>query len=176
MLIAFTGRAGSGKSTAADHLVEKYGYVKHTFAGPLKAMVAALGVTPAQITDPHLKVVPIPHFGNKSPREIMQTLGTEWGRHMIHPDIWVNAWKRTLPDAENIVVDDCRFDNEVEIIRTLGGKVIKMRRRKADDTVCTHDSEVVPVFYNTSLYNDGPRHTMRGGLDNIMSGIGMDYD
>src|SRR4051794_965130 len=48
-IIAFTGLAGSGKSTAAHHLVNRRGFQRVRFAGPLKAMMASLGLTHEQI-------------------------------------------------------------------------------------------------------------------------------
>jgi len=58
----------------------------------------------------------------------MQTIGTEWGRNMIHPDIWVRAWEQSLPEDADVVVDDVRFPNEVAAIRRLGGDVIRICR------------------------------------------------
>jgi hypothetical protein len=57
MTVALTGLAGSGKSTAALHLVNRHGFERVRFAGPLKAMVRALGLTDREI-DGDLKEVP----------------------------------------------------------------------------------------------------------------------
>jgi hypothetical protein len=161
MIIAFTGRAGSGKSTAAQELIDRHGYIKQPFAGPLKDMCKAMGISNAEMTDVKVKNMPIPSFGHKSPRHIMQTLGTEWGRNMIDPDIWINVWRRKLPfDYKHIVVDDCRFDNEVQIVKTLGGVVIKVCRI-ASDTAVTHASEIVPAYYDGVIDNEGDIATLR---------------
>jgi hypothetical protein len=48
-LIAFTGLAGSGKSTAAEHLVQAHQFTRLRFAGPIKAMCRALGLTEEQV-------------------------------------------------------------------------------------------------------------------------------
>jgi hypothetical protein len=156
MLIAFTGRAGSGKSTAAQALVDRDGYIRCSFAQPIKDMVKAMGISYAEMTDAKIKNMPNPDYGDKSPRYIMQTLGTEWGRNMIDPDIWINVWRRKLPPRAiyNIVVDDCRFENEVQIVKTLGGIVIKVNRISANTTV-THHSEVVPGYYDGVINNEG---------------------
>src|SRR5690606_4187664 len=77
-IIALSGPAGSGKSTAAAYLVDK-GYTLIKFAGPLKAMCQAIG-----FTDWHLegdgKERPLDWLQGKSPRQFMQLLGTEFGR------------------------------------------------------------------------------------------------
>lgn len=54
-----------------------------------------------------------------SPRHLMQTLGTEWGRQMIHGDIWVNAMASRV-DGHNVIIPDVRFDNEADFIRERG--------------------------------------------------------
>ncbi len=55
-IIAFVGRKGSGKTTAAQYLVEKYGFHKVSFAKPLKDLVASLGVNKeGELLNPALK-------------------------------------------------------------------------------------------------------------------------
>jgi hypothetical protein len=68
------------------HLVNHRGFARVRFAGPLKAMMAALGCTNAEI-DGDRKEVPCDLLGGKSPRWAMQTLGTEWGRKLIGDDL-----------------------------------------------------------------------------------------
>lgn len=71
-------------------------------------------------TDGELKERKLKTLG-VSPRYLMQTLGTEWGR-AIDPQIWLKAWLRearaeTWAGAKGIVVDDVRFLNEAEFLR-----------------------------------------------------------
>ena len=76
----------------------------------------------------------IPPF-YKSCRQMMQLLGTEWGRDLIHPDIWVIAARAQIErygDAD-IVFDDVRFENEASMIRELGGLIIHVDRLGNDD-------------------------------------------
>jgi hypothetical protein len=67
-----------------------------------------------------------------SPRQMMQTLGTEWGRSCIHPDLWVmvaaGAVEKKLKRGRNVVIDDVRFPNEAEMIRNLGGELWLVNR------------------------------------------------
>lgn len=44
-IIAFSGCIGTGKTTAANFLRERYGYALIKFADPLKSMLRALGLT-----------------------------------------------------------------------------------------------------------------------------------
>jgi hypothetical protein len=62
-------------------------YARAAFADPLKDMlVTGLSVTRERDLDGPHKHDPT-NYGGKSPRELMQTLGTEWGRELIDPDI-----------------------------------------------------------------------------------------
>lgn len=163
MIVGFTGLAGSGKSTAASYLVTR-GFVRTRFAGPLKAMVRAylnaVGVDPAEIeamVEGALKEAPHPAWSGRSTRHVMQTLGTEWGRETIDPNLWTNAWRLSAERAENsIVVDDCRFTNEAAAIRAAGGFVVRISR--PGQTVIetsAHASERQPIEADATLWNDG---------------------
>lgn len=127
-VVAFTGLAGAGKSTAADILVRRE-YSRLKFAGPLKAMMRAIGFTDDHI-EGNLKEIPHPWLGGKTPRHAMQTLGTEWGRDCIDEGFWTGLWFNTARDVVDnggmIVTDDCRFSNEAEVVRAMGGVVFRV--------------------------------------------------
>lgn len=145
LVIGLTGHAGVGKSTAALYLVERRGFIRVPFAAPLKRMLRSIGLTDRE-TDGDLKEKPCDILMGKTPRFAMQTVGTEWGRNLIHPDLWIELWRR---DAErlilgghSVVADDCRFPNEAVVLRKLGGKVIGIRADEAlDPAVAAHASE-----------------------------------
>jgi hypothetical protein len=78
-----------------------------------------------------------------TPRTLMQLLGTESGREIIHPNIWVNAlfadyksgyvehgvgWVETEDDYPNWIITDVRFPNEAQAIKDRGGIVIRVNR------------------------------------------------
>lgn len=142
-VVAFTGLAGSGKSTAALHLVEQ-GWARVRFAGPLKAMMAALGLSEREI-EGDLKEQPCDLLAGKTPRYAMQTIGTEWGREIIAPDLWIRAWRAALdclPPGVNVVVDDCRFANEAAAVLAVpGGAIIRVMRPGSGAGAAGHKSE-----------------------------------
>lgn len=70
-------------------------------------------------------------FPNPSPRQLLQTLGTEWGR-AIDPDIWAKATLREAQKYEKVVISDVRFLNEVDLINEAGGEVVKITRYTDD--------------------------------------------
>lgn len=64
-----------------------------------------------------------------SSRDLMQYIGTDVFRKM-HPDIWVNATIQKIKkdNPEIAIITDCRFPNEVDIIKSNQGKVIRLTR------------------------------------------------
>lgn len=132
-LIAITGAAGAGKDTLADEIV-RLGGMKYSFAAPLKqALNAMFGWTMEQWNDREWKEAVIPWLG-KSPRQLAQTLGTEWGRGLVHPELWVLLFKQRYEEHREtygdrpFVVADCRFDNEAVAVASLGGVVLQVQR------------------------------------------------
>lgn len=141
-IVGLCGYAGSGKSTVAKHLVGNHCWEHRPFAGPLKKMLMALGLTDEHIHG-KLKEVPCDMLGGKTPRWAMQSLGTEWGRNLIHPDLWTMAWQAALPNGAcpGVVVDDVRFANERLLILRLGGMLIEVCRPGVEQA-SSHVSEV----------------------------------
>lgn len=65
-------------------------------------------------------------------RHMLQTLGTEWGRRLIHPDIWVMLVQKRIDFIEHyddkaiIIIDDLRFPNEHKMLMERGATLIKL--------------------------------------------------
>jgi hypothetical protein len=168
-LIGFCGRAGAGKTFAATHLVSNCGYTRVRYAEPLKAMMRALGLTEAE-TDGGAKERPCALLGGQTPRRAMQTLGTEWGRDLIAPDLWVRAWgrcaDRILDGGGAVVVDDVRFADEASAIWSRGGVLIHVERPGSGSaTGSSHVSERGGFPYDFGMVNTGEVAAFRAMLD-----------
>jgi energy-coupling factor transporter ATP-binding protein EcfA2 len=170
-IIGLTGAMGSGKSTAAN-LLESIGYVKIRFAGPLKDMVAALGLTGDHI-EGQLKEEPCDLLCGRSPRYAMQTLGTEWGRKLIGEDLWVNSWRSRAKEATLVVAEDCRFPNEARAIRDLGGSIWRIVRAPTQplSQAANHASESDQSLIEPDLTiaNDGEIKDLYYTISEILS-------
>lgn len=130
-IIAFTGLRGHGKTTAAEALTETYGYAHVNFADPVRDVCHRVyGVTYIEMLDPVLKETPLDRYPYKSPRELMQRIGTEMFRSYLD-DTWVKAFERTVADllaggAPGVVCSDCRFLNEAAALRRMGALLIRV--------------------------------------------------
>lgn len=133
------GSANSGKDTVADHLVDKYGFVKVALADPMKRfLMEVFDFTEEQLwgssekrNEPDKRYCRTPPWDNTphmdpqvvadiigpgteaylTPRYALQQLGTEWGRDCYN-DVWVNYALR--------VAKKLLCDSGVAYVRTKG--------------------------------------------------------
>jgi hypothetical protein len=141
--VGIAGKARSGKDSLAKLAFPDWFHL--AFANPIKEMeeIVLEGIE----NIPEDKEEIIPELG-VSRRHIQQTLGTDWGREMIHPDIWVMCAMREAqdvelmhPDLPGIIFTDVRLDNEADWIRSRGGWIIHINRPDAPE-VRKHSSEL----------------------------------
>jgi hypothetical protein len=157
MIIGLTGRKRSGKSTIAQALVHK-GFAEMSFAEPIRTFTKILlGLDHAGLEE--AKEKPIDWLDGVTTRYIMQTLGTEWGRQTIHPDIWIRYLTRRLTAPSNlnadIVISDIRFDNEAIALRELGAKIVRVERPGGGEDAHVSEAGVSLRYVNFGVMNNG---------------------
>lgn len=129
-IIGLAGPAGCGKDLVASMLP---GARRIAFADPIyRGAAVMLGIPEAAIRDRVQKEMPLPGL-EVSPRRILQTLGTEWGRRLVSPDLWIRAavlaWQQAAAEGVDVVaVPDVRFPNEAHAVRAAGGEVWLIHR------------------------------------------------
>ena len=150
-VIGLAGKAGVGKDVAAAYISKQYEYQVYRMSDPIKRMLeAGFGVPLSVWEDRVLKEQEVAGIG-RSPRYLAQTLGTQWGRNCIAPDIWITLFRRhceaAIAEGRRIVVADVRFDNEAHSIRNLNGAILHIDR-----------PDVAPVHSHESEYGIQARH------------------
>ena len=173
-IIAISGKSRVGKDAAAEAFLRmgaaKYRY---SFADPLRAMLkAGFGI---DLDDPYWqrrKEEQLPEYG-RSPREMLQTLGTEWGRHLVHRDVWVKLAADALATSgPGMVIADCRFNNEAHWVRQAGGLVVHVTRAAAP-AVRAHASEMGVTIQpgDGHLANDGTIEELYEAAHDLIYGV-----
>jgi hypothetical protein len=141
LVIGIVGNIGSGKDTIAHYLTQFHDFNQLSFASSLKDAVANVfgwdreqleGRTQEsrewreEVDSYWSKRLSMPTL---TPRWVLQHWGTELARKNFHDDIWVASLENKINKANtSIVISDCRFPNEIQAIRDLGGWVIRVQR------------------------------------------------
>lgn len=155
LVVVISGKQGSGKTTLSEGLCRElrnhqFGVELLKFAGPIYHMHdmirdycrTQLGMTRPDKDGP-----------------LLQLLGTEWGRNTIAQDVWINALLHRIhiSPADVILIDDCRFPNELEVISELPRKLSV----RLEASVPTR-RERCPAW------RDNDTHPSETGLDNML--------
>jgi hypothetical protein len=188
MILGVTGLIGSGKDTVADYLCTFHGFKRVSFAASLKDAVSAVFGWDRELLEGSTKSSREWREQTDiwwstrlqmdiTPRWVLQYWGTDVLRNHFHTDIWVASVENKLRQSkDNIVITDCRFINEVNAIKNVGGTTMRVVRGKQ------------PEWYDAAVsYNKGEVGNMtwsisKAKLDKLRvhaseySSVGLDYD
>lgn len=189
MLIGLVGKKRSGKDTVYSYINEFVPAYRMAFADPLKESVCELlGISREGLeilkeqTEIRIGLNIEPKFNpeiqilNLNMREFLQRYGTEAHRNVFGTNFWVDA---VLPDDfyhedYMCVVTDCRFDNEVNRIRYLGGKIVKVERPSVV-TTDIHASEAMELsdsVIDYKIINDGDLEHLKHKVYEMLESFG----
>lgn len=161
MIIGLSGKAGSGKDTLARMLAEsrEQAVVRMAIADPMKVFIQQLypgAFTDEDLWGPSEKREKMYEPVGKTLRQILQELGDK-GRQ-IDPDIWARPAVRKAQKlvmsgriglglsysrkkgvyyhggrvpCDIVCITDCRFSNEIERIKDIGGMMVRIKRKGA---------------------------------------------
>lgn len=169
IIIALAGRKGSGKTEVAE-MLENHPATDPGPDGPtlvfnlafgerIKKMLEVMGVPDVSLWgNDDQKMVPIPALGGVTGRHLMVTLATEWGRNMIHPDVWVKVTEQEFKDLEFtyqdtpakviVIIDDLRFQNEYDFLVSKGAMILGVERGELQGRMeDQHISEQLPYRF-----------------------------
>lgn len=175
-IIGLTGRRHVGKSTAADHLVASFGFVRaHPFAGG-KAAAAAYFVHMGASADEARRMVngdlrdrPSPFLpGNALPRTFLERFGRFMGVDMgcdwtLGAEL---ALMRRNHPGRPIVVESVVY--EAQAIRRAGGLILRIERpgHAGPAGVCTDEAQAALVV-DATIINGGDLAKLRASIGHV---------
>lgn len=150
-VLGLTGYASSGKDAVADILAEEFGYERVAFADPVKRVAYCIGWDGT-------KRAPSTYApGNLNGRLLLQELGMACREH-IAPDVFVVVAERRIEEVlqrgGRVVLPDVRFANEVELVHSFYGTVVRVERPGVEPM--KHASEQIEsLVVDASIRNGG---------------------
>jgi hypothetical protein len=140
MIIGICGLIGSGKDTAADYLVNFHEFRRESFANSLKDAVSSVFGWDREMLEGRTKESrewreqPDAWWSERlgkpiTPRYVLQQWGTEVIREGFHDDMWIASLENKLRTSkDSIVITDCRFPNEIKVLKQRGAKIVWIQR------------------------------------------------
>lgn len=177
IVIAFGHKRRRGKDTAAQIALEwigsKHARIDH-FAHSLKEGIGkgVFGLTDAQLYGDQ-KTTPDGFWG-RTPRSILQYVGTEMFRWRYDSDIWAKTvLRRYLNDSRHVLIPDLRFPNEAQLLKGAMSAVLVCVDRdiESDGDQDQHDSETALdnfIGWDHVIDNNGTLDELRTRVLNIV--------
>jgi len=182
MIYGIAGKIGSGKDTVGKiiqwincrgpkpllvdslHPHEEWwledgsGFEIKKFASKIKQIASILTGEPlVKWEDQEFKAEFMPEaWGLMTYRDLLQKIGTEAMRDVIHKDIWVNAMFADYYHTSKWIITDVRFPNEADRVLAKGGMLIRVVRDSKYNSY--HPSETALDNYkhfDVTITNDG---------------------
>lgn len=174
MIIGISGKAGAGKDTLLDMLMEINKNIERVkFAGYLKDISAELlGVEPSQFESQEFKSAFVGD-GKMTVRDFLIKLG------MLMRDVKSTYWVDTAMEeamsinesGHDVVITDMRFPNELESVKKAGGVTIRINRlNKGVD----HESDTAldDADFDHVIYNYGSLEDLRKNAEELAKKLG----
>jgi hypothetical protein len=123
IILGLTGFAMSGKDEVADELVRSCGFVKIGMSDALHECLMVLNPmidipeytmdsSYVRYKDYCANVGYVKAKEHPEVRRLLQVLGTDVGRNMLNPNIWINAMLEKARGIKKVVVTGIRYPNE----------------------------------------------------------------
>jgi len=184
LVIGMVGKAGSGKDTVGEYLIDTYNFQRLSLASPLKAGIQSVFMLDDRtMYDREARELPLKDFPDWSVRKLLQFVGTELFRNNFDKDIWVKLLSKQIRESKsnNIVITDVRFPNEQNYLMNLNSdgsnsaniKFIQVKRSgcQGDVGIGNHESEAYELSGDYVLNNDDGFDSLFSQVDSIMNEI-----
>jgi hypothetical protein len=184
MIVGILGKKRSGKDTTGDYLVNNKGFVKYSFANPIKRGAMELfGFTEDQVFGDAKDEID-PTWGI-TPRLVLQIMGTEVFQYDMPkyiPELqafgrafWVKRfeqWYEKNSDL-NVVICDVRFQHEVDSILKMGGAIWSIQRPNlttGDEHASEKEMDVI-VGITSQIINDGTLNDLYHNIETTLNDL-----
>ena len=170
-IIVFTGKAGTGKDTAASFLIQQ-GFRQLAFASALKTALSEIAGEPIWMyQDNDTKEKPSASLG-MSRRKAMQVFG-ETVRNIFHEDVWLNKVESELVSCRKAVITDCRYENEAKFLKKHGAVFVRVTSpyaKKLHSDEAQHKSENANLdeYIDEEIVNDGSLKDLESAVHKII--------
>lgn len=184
ILIGLSGMKQSGKSTVANYMRTRKGFTELSFAYPLKEIIGKqlFGLNDSQLYGSDEDKERVITDWHRSPRQILQIVGTDLFRNNFDSDFWVKLCLRRIREIRKnnakarIVVSDCRFFNEQQALKDMGAysfNIIKDGQVSQDHHESEHGLDRYPFDYQIKA-KPGKLNDLYGQVDEIINGLWED--
>ena len=175
--------SGMGKSTICNYIRLSFSQAKEqrSFAESIREMLVPLLIsfeyTPdfakeLIFEDRHKNTV-IPEL-KVTPRYLLRTLGTDWGRELVSSSMWIDIMLRKIEAARKkgvqlFLIDDLRFKNEFIALRNIDATLIKIIRDTDETTNHASEGLLNDESFDDELENNFPvKHLLHNEIDKRM--------
>jgi hypothetical protein len=197
MIIGICGFQGAGKDTLAEILVKDHDFIKFSFASATKDVVSILfgwdrEMVEGLTVESRLEREKVDEWwsnklniNNFSPRMALQLIGTDLFRNKFYDEIWVAIVEKKIMNNlnKNIVISDCRFPNEINLIKKYNGKMIHIYRNLPDwyndykkgiereEIKKIHPSETswIKTIFDYEIYNNSSLFFLNKKIKNLIT-------
>ncbi|AKE44634.1 deoxynucleoside monophosphate kinase [Sinorhizobium phage phiM9] len=143
------------------------------FSNPLYKMLGVLGITEDEIQDKPNRNTPHPKLGGKSIQFALNSLGTDWGRKMIHENIWTD---RAMDDAQSHLInfaDNVRFPNEFDAVIDRDGLTVAIINPNVCDDGTAPEAHIADLQEQADykLFNDPAKKSLNDCANELYQAI-----
>lgn len=189
-VIALSGWKGSGKDSVANYLVEKFGYIKKSFAARLKDLVSDTYRVPREDLDhPERKEMPLHNLpvistdpftdsihtllqtelksGYWTPRALCILEGSI--KRSVYPNHWVQtvAMEIMIDPFSKYVISDLRYQSEADTLKILLPEIqlIRISRFDSIETLDPSERNLDTFNFDQTINNKGTVDELHQKLD-----------
>jgi len=160
-----------------------FSYNKRMLYGTQEEKDLVFFVPTCLFNDAHLKGISLSGIGDAqyisgetwyatTGRKLMQWYATDYKRK-VNPSYWLNKWQHSLYNSKGdiFLIDDIRFPNEADLVKSLGGYIIKVKRYTSFDLSHRSESLISSIDSHYTIDNNFSIDHLESRVFNITSFI-----